>query len=254
MDYKEQARLAFAKNELEQHQNRINQEMLKRGLDESNITLNDRLSIIQEISDEDRASRMALTGRTDEENIKYLNTIRPDLVEKHFKIDKDGNVLHKDTNMPINSTIYDYYNKNKEKQGQVEGNITSGSISETTTSNVAVPTSDGVNITVKMDSLSEVATNIKNKKQDINSDYNDRLVSVLNSCRQYLDVSGINYDAFISSFNNVFTSLDSQLSELVDVLQNKVIPSYNESSQVINQMFNTEFANQMNQIISVMNQ
>lgn len=106
---------------------------------------------------------------------------------------------------------------------------------------------------VKTDEIRQIANNINSKREEINGVFKTDVLPVLNSSEDCLKVSGLNYDEVINAFNNLFNSLDGQLNNLTDVLINKVIPSYENVSEVIKKYFNADFAEQMSKAIATMN-
>ncbi len=110
-----------------------------------------------------------------------------------------------------------------------------------------------MDIQVNTAEMRRIASNIDTKKNEILDIYNNKVKPILESSQDCLKVSGLSYDSVVSSFNNVFNTLNEQLSSLTDALTTKIIPKYEESSNAVASMFNNEFAEQMNSTLSVMN-
>lgn len=100
--------------------------------------------------------------------------------------------------------------------------------------------------------LQQVSSQLASNSEKMYSLYTNDIVSVLNSCENELKVSGLDYSVVSESFKKVFSSLNSQINELVDVLNNTIIPGYESTGQTISKMFNSDFANQMSANINEM--
>ena len=83
--------------------------------------------------------------------------------------------------------------------------------------------------------------------------FTSKILPVLNSSEECLKVSGLNYEEVQKSFNDVFNKLDGRLTDLSRALTDKIIPGYENASDVIRQMFNTEFAEELQKALSIMN-
>ena len=70
---------------------------------------------------------------------------------------------------------------------------------------------------VKTEEIRNIARNIDNKRETIYNIYKSDVVSILNSSRECIKISGLNYDEFMNSFNDLFNSLNEQLKNLSDI-------------------------------------
>ena len=109
------------------------------------------------------------------------------------------------------------------------------------------------NTYVRTEDMKIVASNINSKREEISKIFKTKLLPILETSKECLNVSGLNYDDVIKSYENLFNSLDTQLNKLTDALVNQIIPSYNESSQIITKMFNSDFAKNMQDALTMMN-
>lgn len=107
---------------------------------------------------------------------------------------------------------------------------------------------------VNKDGIIQIAQNIDSRRQDIMDVYKSKILPILQSSSECLSVSGLDYEDVIKSFDNVFNSLDTQITDLYRALTDKIIPSYENSSNIIRQLFNSEFAEELSKILSIMNQ
>ncbi len=108
-------------------------------------------------------------------------------------------------------------------------------------------------IVVKTEEIRQIAQNINAKREEIKNVYSANVLPILNSSEECLKVSGLNYEEVLQSFNSLFNSLDAQLNSLSDVLVNKVIPGYENVSDVIKKLFNSTLADQISQAMTKMN-
>ena len=109
------------------------------------------------------------------------------------------------------------------------------------------------NLYVNTAGLKEVADSIKIKKEKINEIYQNEVLNALKECEEYFKVSGLNYEDVSKSFNAVFSTLDTRLSDLVTILTGTIIPKYEQTSNVVANLFNSDFAEKMQSILSKMN-
>ena len=110
-----------------------------------------------------------------------------------------------------------------------------------------------MDIRVNTSSIQTVSNDIDTKRAEMLEIYRTKILPALQSSKEYLNVSGLSYDEVIASFNALFGSLDSQLGNFTNTLNTKVIPKYQSSATIVNQLFNREFADEMSQIMAKMN-
>lgn len=103
---------------------------------------------------------------------------------------------------------------------------------------------------VSTEGLKEIANNINTKRDEIATLYKNSITKVLTESKDAISISGINFDEFLSKFGKTFETLDTRLGELSNVLVNQIIPNYDEINVQIKQIFNQDFANQMNDILN----
>ena len=107
-------------------------------------------------------------------------------------------------------------------------------------------------VIVNAEGLQLVSTELANNSEKMYSLYTKDIVAVLESCQEELKVSGLNYSEVTAAYKNLFDSLRSQLNELVNALNTTIIPSYEIAAQTINKQFNSDFANQINEYLTIM--
>ena len=104
---------------------------------------------------------------------------------------------------------------------------------------------------ISLAELKEVSKSLQSQKDTIHSLYNNNIVSILESTRSCFKVAGIDYSSIENSFRSTYNELDKRYEELINVLNNSVIARYSELSAVIVQMFNTDFASRLNELLGL---
>ena len=104
-------------------------------------------------------------------------------------------------------------------------------------------------LTVDAAQLSTVPSTLKAKSEDILKVYNNNVKNILETSKEAIVVSGLNFETFESYFANAFTSLSNELENLANALQNQILPKYDNLSISIRNAFNNEFGSQMQSII-----
>lgn len=97
--------------------------------------------------------------------------------------------------------------------------------------------------------LKELSNKLKEKNDAIYQLYSKNIKEVLESSRQCFYVSGLDSDKIISSFNDIYGGLNNQISELVNLLDQEIIPRYDELKLAISKMFNDNFSSQMEALL-----
>jgi len=107
-------------------------------------------------------------------------------------------------------------------------------------------------IKINTSEVRAIADRLDSKKEEMLNVYKSRLIPLLKSSEECLKVSNLSYDEVINSFDSVFNSLDQRMSELTNVLKNKIIPEYENAANAISNSFNNTFAEEMRSILSTM--
>ena len=104
---------------------------------------------------------------------------------------------------------------------------------------------------VNAEGLRSVAQDMNVKKEEIMNIYNGSLKQIIESSKQCIATSGLDFDQVNAVFAQTFADLDVNISALTDALVNKIIPSYEDLSNEIRVAFNTEFADQMSSLLGI---
>ena len=107
---------------------------------------------------------------------------------------------------------------------------------------------------VTIEDLKLVLSSLKSQKETINSIYNGKIKSVLESSNSCLSVSGLDYSSIINTFDSTFNELDYNFETLISVLEKNVIGTYTELAGTLKNMFGTEFASKMTDILGIKRQ
>ena len=108
-------------------------------------------------------------------------------------------------------------------------------------------------VNVNIDELKTIATTLKAKNEELYSLYKGEFSSILEDSKSCIKVSGLDFGSMQSSFNTLFTNLNTQLTNLSEVLTNKVIPNYENGAESLKNMFNSDFASAMQDILGEIN-
>jgi hypothetical protein len=122
------------------------------------------------------------------------------------------------------------------------------------TMSASAPAISGVrpdSLRVDASGLRAVAQDLNVKREEIMNVYTGSLKQIIESSKQCISTSGLDFDQVNSVFAKTFSSLDSSIGELSDVLINKIIPSYEDLSAEIRTVFNSEFADQLASILGI---
>ncbi len=104
---------------------------------------------------------------------------------------------------------------------------------------------------VSLDELKQIANSLESQREQIYNTYNNKVKVVLQNTDKCFKVAGLKTTDILNSFNTTFKNINDGLSGLVNVLNNNVIPQYNEIAIAIQQMFNRDFASQMTELLSL---
>ena len=107
---------------------------------------------------------------------------------------------------------------------------------------------------VNIDNLKKIAFNIDKKKDEIKTLYEMKIKSIVDFSKECIIKNGADYDKINNNFNELFNDLDNRLNILVDLLNNKIIPSYSDLSVNIKEYFNNQFALELENLLDTNNE
>lgn len=105
---------------------------------------------------------------------------------------------------------------------------------------------------VDTNQLSTIPASLRTKKDEILNVYNNQVKSILETSKDAIIVSGVNFEEFETYFAKAFTTLGNELDNLANALQNQILPRYDNLSVSIKNAFNNEFASQMQSILDTL--
>ena len=94
-----------------------------------------------------------------------------------------------------------------------------------------ISSSSGVKITTE--ELKTVATSLKRQRDILNDIYKTQIQKVLDQSSSCFVVAGLDTTEINKAFAETFRGLNTNLTSLIDLLENKVITSYSELSYAI---------------------
>lgn len=106
------------------------------------------------------------------------------------------------------------------------------------------------NLVVDTEGIRDVAATLSSDKEELLNIYRTQVLPMLSNGKEYLQTAGLDYDAVIKAFQDVFGSLDTSMEGLTSTLTDKVIPEYEEASSAVTDMFNGQFASDMSDLLA----
>ena len=104
---------------------------------------------------------------------------------------------------------------------------------------------------VNLDKLLIVATDIDRKKDEILTLYDMKIKTILDYSCDCITQNGDSFDEFNSEFAKLFKELDKRLTELTSTLTNIVVPNYQDFSTDIKELFNNQFALELEKLLDM---
>ena len=109
-------------------------------------------------------------------------------------------------------------------------------------------------VVVSTNDLRRVAQCISNRKKEIMDVYHTSVKDLLLQSTECLKKKGISYEEEEIRFQKLFMEFDNSVTELVDVLENRIIPGYENLSGDIKKFFNDQFASEMGTLLNMQDQ
>lgn len=81
-------------------------------------------------------------------------------------------------------------------------------------------------VSVDVNELKTVASSIASRRDELMNVYYSIIRPVMQSSKECIDVSGVNFDEIDELFNSIFFNASNRISDLSNVLTNKIIPNY----------------------------
>ena len=107
------------------------------------------------------------------------------------------------------------------------------------------------NETISIETLKLLVNQLKEKKDQIDSIYKIQVKDTLLSGRINLKIDYSKYDEIENKINQSFLVFDEEILELIEVLNNKIIPGYENLSDDIIHLFNQKFAKEISSLLDI---
>lgn len=104
---------------------------------------------------------------------------------------------------------------------------------------------------ISLEEVKSVLQSLENERNQIYNAYKTNIAPVLNASDNCFQVAGLNTKDIISSFDKIFSDLDGKIAQLTNVLNTSVIQGYSETTSVIRQMFDKDFANKLSSLLDI---
>jgi len=104
-------------------------------------------------------------------------------------------------------------------------------------------------ININTDDLKIISNNIITKKNQIIDIYNHRIKTIINDNEKFLMENGFTID----EIEELFTKLDKDITELVNVLKNRIIGNYEDLNTNLKDLFSNKFKNEIESLLDIKN-
>ena len=106
---------------------------------------------------------------------------------------------------------------------------------------------------IKTSDLKNISKNMNEKKNEIIRIYNDEIKPLLIDSKDCIEYSNQKYDEIDKIFNDSFEKFDIGFDEMMDTLNNKVIPLYENLASNIRVLFNDQFKENFEALVDLNN-
>ena len=104
---------------------------------------------------------------------------------------------------------------------------------------------------ISLDQVKAILQSLETERNKIYNTYKSNIAPVLNSSESCFKVAGLNTKDIISSFDNTFKQVDSSIQSLTNALNTTVIQGYSDTTQIIKNMFDKDFANKISSLLGI---
>jgi hypothetical protein len=106
-------------------------------------------------------------------------------------------------------------------------------------------------LTVSTNDLKLITKQIRAKKEEIIDIYNDSLKEVILASDACFKQNGVTYEEVNLRFQKLFKDFDYCVTELVEVMEQKIVPGYEDLSGDIKMFFNKQFASELGRLLDI---
>ncbi len=107
------------------------------------------------------------------------------------------------------------------------------------------------NVVVSTEDIRLIANNLVSEKDEIIDLYNESLKNILDTSELELANSNTEIRNIIEEVKKLFTQFDNNITDLTNLLTNKIIPDYENLTGEIKTLFNKTFASEMNNLLNI---
>ena len=107
------------------------------------------------------------------------------------------------------------------------------------------------NVVVSTEEIRLIANNLISEKDEIIDLYNESLKDILDTSELELANSNTEIRNIIEEVKKLFTQFDNNITDLTNLLTNKIIPNYEDLTGEIKTLFNKTFASEMNNLLNI---
>ena len=104
---------------------------------------------------------------------------------------------------------------------------------------------------VNIEKLKELSKSISNKKDTILEINDNNLHQLLTESRTLIKTNELKLDSIEESIKYNIKELEKNLNSLIEILNNTIIPMYEESKYEIKNLFNNKLAKDVNNLLEI---
>lgn len=104
---------------------------------------------------------------------------------------------------------------------------------------------------INSEELKLVSSEMKSKSNNILDTYKNDVMSAIMMGNESIQISGLDASNVLSSFDKIFTSLNTRINNLSDFLNNTVANEYDSVSSAIANEFNNSFATELAKLLGI---
>ena len=97
------------------------------------------------------------------------------------------------------------------------------------------------NLIVSLDDLRILSKNMETDRKKVDNLYNNRIKDLVLQSEECLKSHGITKEKELENFSELLKKYDDSINDLVNVLNTKIIPNYEELKSDLSELFNKDF-------------
>ncbi len=108
----------------------------------------------------------------------------------------------------------------------------------------------GDDIMVNIESLKKLAKDLESKRKIVNDLYEEKIKMLVTNNANALDIQGITMEKEQENIAKIAKDFDKNISDLIDLLNKKIIPNYEDIKEGIAQLFNENLLGEMESLLN----